>query len=145
MQDAVAAEHPTLPFGLGDRELLLSLVASPYADGTLYAFRDATEAARLEQMRRDVVTTVSHELRTPVSSIYAVATLARDDAPLTDHTREQLIAMLHGETERLSRIVNELITANSLGGDDTGQPLDDCDLVALVELSLIHISEPTRH
>jgi two-component system phosphate regulon sensor histidine kinase PhoR len=134
MQDAVAAEHTTLPFGLGDRELLLSLVASPYADGTLYAFRDATEAARLEQMRRDVVTTVSHELRTPVSSIYgAVATLARDDAPLTDHTREQLIAMLHGETERLSRIVNELITANSLGGDDTGQPLDDCDLVALVE------------
>jgi PAS domain S-box-containing protein len=133
----LAARHgkpTTYPFGLGDREVWLSLVATPYAEGTLYAFRDATEAARLEQMRRDVITTVSHELRTPVSSIYgAVATLARDDVPLTDHTREQLIAMLHGETERLSRIVNDLITANSLGADDTRQPLHDCDLVALVE------------
>jgi signal transduction histidine kinase len=124
----------TYPFGLGDRELWLSLVACPYGDGTLYAFRDASEAARLEQMRRDVITTVSHELRTPVSSIYgAVATLARDDAPLTDDTREQLMAMLRSETERLYRIVNDLITANSLGDGDTRQPLDDCDLVALVE------------
>lgn len=85
-------------------------------------------------MRRDVITIVSHELRTPVTSIYgAVATLARDDTPLTDNIRGQLIAMLHGETERLSRIVNALVTANSLGDEDTRKPLDDCDLVALVE------------
>jgi PAS domain S-box-containing protein len=124
----------TYPFEFADGEIWLSLVATPYADGTLYAFRDATEAARLEQMRRDVITTVSHELRTPVSSIYgAVATLARDDTPLPEETREQLIEMLHAETERLSRIVNDLVTANSLADDDTRQPPGECDLEALVE------------
>ena len=78
----------TCPLALDGRELWLSLVASPYADGTLYAFRDATEATQLEEMRRDVITTVSHELRTPVSSIYgAAATLARGTITLTEETR----------------------------------------------------------
>jgi PAS domain S-box-containing protein len=124
----------TYPFQVGDREIWLSLVATPYVDGMLYAFRDATEAARLEEMRRDVITTVSHELRTPVSSIYgAAATLAGGDVPLTDDTREQLIQMLHTESERLSRIVGDLVTANSLAGGDTRQPAGDCDVAALVK------------
>jgi len=124
----------TYQFEFADGEIWLSLVATAYAGGTLYAFRDATEAARFEQMRRDVITTVSHELRTPVSSIYgAVATLARTDTPLSEETREQLIEMLHAETERLSRIVNDLVTANSLADDETRQPSGECDLVALVE------------
>jgi PAS domain S-box-containing protein len=123
----------TYPFERDGGELWLSLVATPYADGTLYAFRDATESARLEEMRRDVITTISHEIRTPVSSIYgAVATLARGDVPLTEETREQLIEMLHAETERLSRIVNDLLTASSLAGQDARQP-GDCDVAALVE------------
>jgi PAS domain S-box-containing protein len=132
---ALRQGKPTIyPFELDGREIWLSLVASPYAEGTLYAFRDATEAARLEQMRRDVITTVSHELRTPVSSIYgAVATLARDDSPLTADTREQLIELLHAETERLSRLVNDLATANALARGETRQPTEDCDLEALVE------------
>ena len=124
----------TCPLDLDGREVWLSLVSSPYADGTLYAFRDATEAARLEEMRREVITTVSHELRTPVSSIYgAAATLARDDAALTEETRAQLVAMLHSETERLSRIVNDLVTASSLGGDDARRPPSECDVTALAE------------
>jgi PAS domain S-box-containing protein len=122
------------PLDLDGREVWLSLVASPYADGTLYAFRDATETARLETMRRDVITTISHELRTPVSSIYgAVATIARDDVPLPDGTREQLLAMLRRETERLSRIVEDLTTASSLDGDDTARPSSDCAVPALVD------------
>jgi PAS domain S-box-containing protein len=124
----------TCPIELDGRELWLSLVASPYADGTLYAFRDATEAAQLEEMRRDVITTVSHELRTPVSSVYgAVATLARNDLTLTEDTRAQLIEMLHTETERLSRLVNDLVTASSLAGDETRRPPSECDIAALVE------------
>jgi PAS domain S-box-containing protein len=123
----------TYPFELGDREIWLSLVATPYADGTLYAFRDATEAARLEEMRSDVITTVSHELRTPVAAIYgAVATLTRDDVALTEDTREQLIKMLHPETERLSRIVNDLMTASSLAGDETRRAPEECDVATLV-------------
>ena len=124
----------TWPLELDGRELWLSLVASPYAGGMLYAFRDATETARLEEIRRDMITTVSHELRTPVSSIYgAVATLARDEHPPAEETRKQLIGMLATETERLSRIVNALLTASSLGGDEGRRPPGDSNVGALVE------------
>lgn len=124
----------TCPLELDGRELWLSLVSSPYAGGMLYAFRDATEATRLEEIRRDMITTVSHELRTPVSSIYgAVATLARDDHPPGEETRKQLIGMLATETERLSRIVDALLTASSLGGDEGRRPNGDCNVRALVE------------
>ena len=133
----LAARHgrtTTCPLELDGREVWLSIVASPYADGMLYAFRDATEAARLEELRRDVITTVSHELRTPVSSIYgAAATLARDDITLADDTREQLIAILGSESERLSRIVDDLVTATSLAGGDTRRPPGECDVAELVD------------
>ncbi|HET7556306.1 MAG TPA: ATP-binding protein [Gaiellaceae bacterium] len=124
----------TCPLELDGRELWLSLVASPYAGGMLYGFRDATEAARFEEMRQEVITTVSHELRTPVSSIYgAAATLAREDVPLTDDTARELVAMLHAETERLSRIVDDLVTASSLVGEDTRAPAGECDVADLVD------------
>jgi signal transduction histidine kinase len=140
--DARQGQATTLPLELEGREVWLSLVASPYAGGTLYAFRDATEAARLEQTRRDMITTVSHELRTPVSSVYGAAvTLARDDQALTEETRAQLVAMLRAEAERLSRIVNDLVTASSLGGDDARRPPEPCDVAHLAERVLKRAAE----
>ena len=125
------------PLAIGDRELWLSVVASPYGDGVLYAFRDATEAATLEQMRRDLVTTVSHELRTPVSSLYgAAATLMRTDVELTPETREQLIQTLHAESERLARTVDKLATVSRLGGDEALGASGECDVVALARRAL---------
>ncbi len=132
--DAQPGRTTTCPLEIGGRELWLSLVASPYADGMLYAFRDATEAAQLEEMRRDVITTVSHELRTPVSSVYgAAATLAREDLVLPEDRRQQLVEMLHTQSSRLSRIVDDLVTAASLVGDGTRRGGGDCDLAALVD------------
>ena len=41
--------------------------------GIVYAFRDVTDARRLEELKADFVATASHELRTPLAAVYGAA------------------------------------------------------------------------
>ena len=53
---------------------------------------------------------ISHELRTPITAIYGGAKLlARRDRELDAETRRELIADLEGETDRLYRLVEDLL------------------------------------
>jgi two-component system, OmpR family, phosphate regulon sensor histidine kinase PhoR len=75
----------TLPLDtLEGREVWLSLYGVAFAAGTVYAFRDVTDAHLLERMRNELIATVSHELRTPLAAICGAAvTLRRKTSPTT--------------------------------------------------------------
>lgn len=83
----------------------------------------ATERARAEsadRSRRDLVLNVSHELRNPLATIRAhVDTLRGDggDEP-HDQDRRRYLEVLSRETDRLSTLVDELLT---LASADTGR------------------------
>jgi signal transduction histidine kinase len=109
----------TLPVSVGDRELWLSVIGMPSADGMVYAFRDDTVEHALDQAKSDFVATVSHELRTPVTSIYGAAvTLERQDERLGDDARRRLISLISEQADRLVGVVEEIGLAGSL---DTGR------------------------
>ena len=97
-------------------ELWLSLTAAEFSQGTVYAFRDLTEERRSSSLKSDFVSTVSHELRTPLAAIYGAAmTLSRDDVVLNASTRRSgLLQVISGESERLARIVNDILLASRL-------------------------------
>jgi signal transduction histidine kinase len=115
---AAAARAATLPLQLPDRELWLSIAGAGFAEGTVYAFRDLTEERALEELRSDFVSTVSHELRTPLAAIYGAAlTLQREDLLLEGDQREKLLAMISGESDRLARTVNDILSASRLDAD----------------------------
>ena len=116
---ASEARPETVPFSAAGRELWLSVSGVEFADGTVYAFRDLTGERRLEEVKRDFVATVSHELRTPVASVYGAAqTLRAHKDRLTDETRESLLAVVTEESERLARLVEQILLADQL---DSGQ------------------------
>jgi two-component system phosphate regulon sensor histidine kinase PhoR len=76
--------------------------------GAIVIVQDLTELRRLERMRRDFVANASHELRTPVANIRAMIETILDspeDAHLTERFRPQIVA----ESERLSRLVSDLL------------------------------------
>ena len=108
-------ERRAFPFELGGHERWLELTGVDHGEGAVYAFRDITRARDLEQAQRDFVATASHELRTPLAAIYgaAVTIAARD---LDEPRRRQLIEIIVAETERLTRIVGDLLIANTLEG-----------------------------
>jgi PAS domain S-box-containing protein len=137
----------TLPFGIGGRDLWLSLVAVRGADGVIYAFRDVTAQQRLEEEKSDFIATISHELRTPMAAVYGAAeTLLRREGELTHTQTRQLVEMIAAQSSRLSQITEEVLLTNLL---DRGElPLErlPVDVVKVVRQTIeameAQLSEP---
>jgi two-component system phosphate regulon sensor histidine kinase PhoR len=134
----------TLPLEIGGRELWVSISGVSFEDGVVYAFRNLTEDRALEELKSDFVATVSHELRTPLAAIYGCArTLLRSDLDLAEPDQSRLLEVIAQESERLTRIVSDILLANQI---DAGrlrlrdQEFDVArlvrDVVAQVETSL---------
>jgi signal transduction histidine kinase len=63
----------------------------------------------LDHMKDDFMSSVTHELRTPLTSIRALSELMRDDVDMAPAQRQQFLEIIVGETERLTRLVNQVL------------------------------------
>ena len=123
-----AGRPETTPLDVGEQELWLSISGVAFADGTVYAFRDLTEERRLEELRSEFVATASHELRTPLAAVYGAAmTLKRHDVELGDDRRERLLDVISDESDRLARIVNDILWASRLDSGRVDVSLESVD------------------
>jgi signal transduction histidine kinase len=78
--------------------------------GVVAVLHDVTGLHRVEQARSDFVSMVSHELRTPLTSIKAyVDTLQRQDVRFDEETRVSFINVIARETERMTRLINDIL------------------------------------
>ncbi|WP_025745646.1 sensor histidine kinase [Kallotenue papyrolyticum] len=77
------------------------------------------EAQALEAQRR-FVADASHELRTPLTTIRGNIGLLRRQPPISEADRAAVLADMAEETERMSRLVNDLLM---LARADAGRPL----------------------
>jgi PAS domain S-box-containing protein len=103
------------PVELDGRELWLSMSGVRFGDGAVYAFRDLTAERAVDELKREFLATASHELRTPLAAIYGAAmTLRRQDVDLGAESRERLLGVIASESDRLARIVNEILVADHL-------------------------------
>lgn len=66
--------------------------------------------AQNEQLRKDLIANVSHELRTPLSLIRGYAETLRDVTGDNPMKREKQLGIIIDETERLSRIVEDILS-----------------------------------
>jgi PAS domain S-box-containing protein len=105
----------TLPLEIDGRELWIQISGVEFEDGVVYAFRNLTEERALDALKSDFIATVSHELRTPLAAIYGCArTLLRRDLQLGDNDRDRLLEVVAQESERLTRIVGDILLANQI-------------------------------
>jgi signal transduction histidine kinase len=123
----------TLPIELGGQERWLSISGVRFEGGAVYAFRDVTEEQGLEAMKRDFIATVSHELRTPLSAVYGAASTLRNRPSLGPEEREQFLVMIEEQSERLSRIVNEILTASRIDSGELSVALTSVDGVGVTQ------------
>ena len=128
-----------LPIRRGGEEVWLSLSEAVMTDpagavaGRIYAFRDISAELSVEQMKSDFVSTVSHELRTPLTSIYGFAeTLLRQDVLFGDEERATFLRYIASESERLTSIVDRLLSVAQLDTGDIAVQLAETDVGAVV-------------
>ncbi|MFL5969126.1 MAG: GAF domain-containing protein [Gaiellaceae bacterium] len=119
---------------IDDRELWLSITGVSFDDGSVYAFRDLTEERAVEALKSDFVSTISHELRTPLAAIYGAAlTLRREDIVLGEPQRTALLEVIASESDRLARIVNDVLWVSRLESGGLRTAIERCDLVELAQ------------
>jgi signal transduction histidine kinase len=129
-----AGENPAqaVPLELGDRELWVSLSGVGFEEGTVYAFRDLTAERRVDEMKADFLATASHELRTPVAAVYGAAmTLMRKDYIIADEARTRLLEIIASESDRLTRIVDDVLWASRVDSGRLTLAIDRFDAVQI--------------
>ncbi|MGM0985866.1 MAG: ATP-binding protein [Pseudomonadota bacterium] len=99
--------------------------------------RAANERLReLDRLKDEFVAMVSHELRTPLTSIRAFAEILRDNHDLPDEKRRHFLDVVVRESQRLSRLIEEILDLARLeSGRLTLEPRR-LDLVALARHSV---------
>jgi two-component system phosphate regulon sensor histidine kinase PhoR len=127
--------HPevVIPLETERGERWISIAGVQFFGGTVYAFRDLTDVRRLEELKATFIATASHELRTPLAAVYGAAqTLLRHDFALDEGGRDRFVSLIADESERLGRIVNEILLASQLDAgrlDLEAEPFDATELV----------------
>ena len=123
----------TVPIDVNGRELWISISGVAFGAGTVYAFRDLTDERAVERLKSDFVSTVSHELRTPLAAIYGAAmTLKRTDVQLSDEQRDGMLGVVADESERLARIVNDILVASRLDSGAADVSIGRADAAEIV-------------
>jgi two-component system sensor histidine kinase SenX3 len=83
----------------------------------LVLVEDRTRERRVEAVRRDFVANVSHELKTPVGAIKLLAE-ATAEASRDPEAVERFASRMLTESDRLSRLVQQIIELSRLQGDE---------------------------
>jgi len=78
--------------------------------GVMALIYDVTEQARLDQMRREFVSSVSHELRTPLTNVKSYAETLCNPVDLDTDVIAKFSSVIVGEADRMTRIVSDLFT-----------------------------------
>jgi len=98
----------------------------------------------LDRLKDDFMSSVTHELRTPLTSIRALAELMRDDPKIDLVHRKQFIEIIVSETERLSRLVNQVLDMAKIESGHAEWHTADVDLCGLLQQAVVTTSELFR-
>ena len=96
--------------------------------------RAANERLReLDRLKDDFVSTVTHELRTPLTSIRAFSEILHDNPELDVSERSRFLTIILQESERLSRLINQVLDLAKLEAGRAEWRVTDVDMVAVID------------
>ncbi len=113
-------------------------------NGLIAVLHDVTEQEKIEQERREFVANVSHELRTPLTSMKSYLEALADGALDTD-VAPRFINVTQNETERMIRLVNDLLQLSKMDSKDYNLTLNSLNLTSFVEQVIDRFEMSTKN
>ena len=98
----------------------------------------------LDRLKDDFMSSVTHELRTPLTSIRALAELMADDPDMARDQRQQFVGIIVSETERLSRLVNQVLDLAKIESGHAEWHPSAVDMAALIRQAAGSMAELLR-
>jgi len=115
------------------------VIAFVLVTGFVLLYRLGAEQIALKHRERAFVAAVSHELKTPLTSIRMYAEML-SQGWVDEGRRAQYHAFIRSESERLSRLIGNVLELARLGRGETPPPTLECvsagDLLALAERAM---------
>lgn len=127
-------------------ETIVELYATPIKGknhsivGAVVVLHDVSKWRRVEQMRTEFVANVSHELRTPITAVRGFAETLLDGAMEDPDMRRQFIRIIFEESDRLSRLVNDLLDLSKIESGHSVLQFERCDMNELVDKTVHKLS-----
>ncbi|SDD46503.1 two-component system, OmpR family, sensor histidine kinase ResE [Terribacillus halophilus] len=101
--------------------------------GAVAVVRDMTQERRLNKLREDFITNITHELRTPISLLQGYSEAIIDDIADTVEAKNELAQIIHDESLRIGRLVNQLLDLARMEAGDTNLVMEDVEINPFLE------------
>ncbi|MEI6493376.1 MAG: HAMP domain-containing sensor histidine kinase [Verrucomicrobiota bacterium] len=113
--------------------LLIALALAAILVGAYLVAVDTRRQLDLARKKTDFVSNVSHELKTPLTSIRMFAELLADNRVSDPGKRSRYLRIIAGESERLTRLVNNVLDFARLEKKHKSYDMRPADLVPLAD------------
>lgn len=111
--------------------LLIFIMFISIVAGGMLVLRSASAELKLAQQKTTFVANVSHELKTPLTSIRMFAEMLKEGRQPDEHKRQQYFSIMTAETERLTRLINNVLDFARAGQGKKRYTMRQCDLASL--------------
>jgi two-component system phosphate regulon sensor histidine kinase PhoR len=130
----------------GRIDRFLRVTVGPVPDGSAWVlvFHDVTNTKRLERVRTDFVANVSHELRTPLTAIKGFAETLLGSGFENREQALRFVSIIDRQAERLSRLIDDLLTLSDLELGRTAIQAVPVSLEAVVREVADLLADPAR-
>src|SRR5699024_10507553 len=101
--------------------------------GAVAVIRDMTEERQLDKLRKDFISNVSHELRTPIALLRGYSEAIVDDIAESGEDKNELAQIIHDESVRMERLVNELLDIGRIEAGHIELNIEQVSVDAFIE------------
>ncbi|QFT91177.1 Sensor histidine kinase YycG [Bacillus sp. THAF10] len=101
-----------------------------FVNGLITVLHDITEQEKIDEERREFVANVSHELRTPLTTMRSYLDALAEGAWKDEEIAPRFLDVTQTETERMIRLVNDLLQLSKMDSKDYQFYKDRVDFIA---------------
>jgi signal transduction histidine kinase len=104
----------------------------------------AEDLSKTERLKNEFISSISHELRTPLTAIRGWTETMLATGETMDDTTRRGVEIIYSESERLSKMVEELLDMSRLQSGSMKLAVEQCDLLAEFEETVFMMSERAK-